>query len=77
MTAAPLPNEAEFQKTVLSRLDDLNSKVSDLETDVERFNDRLENHEKGMRWVVQLSFSLLISATVALVISALSLLLRS
>jgi len=35
-----------------------------------QFNQRLDNYEQGMRWVVQLAFALLISATVALVINA-------
>lgn len=35
-----------------------------------RFNERLDTYEQGMRWVVQLAFALVISATVALIINA-------
>lgn len=44
--------------------------IDKLTNDIGRFNDRLDNYEKGMRWVIQLSFGLLISATVALIVSA-------
>jgi hypothetical protein len=44
--------------------------IDKLTNDIGRFNDRLDNYEQGMRWVVQLAFALLISATVALVINA-------
>jgi hypothetical protein len=51
--------------------------IDQLTADIGRFNDRLDNYEKGMRWVIQLSFGLLISATVALIVSALTLLVRT
>mgnify|MGYP006291335047 FL=1 len=51
--------------------------IDQLTSDIGRFNDRLDNYEKGMRWVIQLSFGLLISATVALIVSALTLLVRT
>lgn len=51
--------------------------ISELTTDLRRFDERLDNYEKGMRWVVQLSFGLLISATVALIVSALTFLVRT
>ena len=44
--------------------------IDKLTNDIGRFNDRLDNYEQGMRWVVQLAFALLISATVALIINA-------
>jgi hypothetical protein len=44
--------------------------IDKLTNDIGRFNERLDNYEQGMRWVVQLAFALLISATVALVINA-------
>jgi cell division protein FtsX len=44
--------------------------VDKLTDDIGRFNERLDTYEKGMRWVVQLAFALLISATVALIINA-------
>ncbi len=50
--------------------------IDKLTNDMGRSNDRLDNYEKGMRWVIQLSFGLLISATVALIVSATTLLAR-
>ncbi|MFQ4135867.1 hypothetical protein PGN35_006060 [Nodosilinea sp. PGN35] len=44
--------------------------IDKLTDDIGRFNDRLDNYENGMHWVVQLAFALLISATVALIINA-------
>ena len=44
--------------------------IDKLTNDIGRFNERLDNYEQGMRWVVQLAFALLISATVALIINA-------
>ncbi|MBD2232075.1 hypothetical protein [Phormidium tenue] len=50
---------------------DQNAKAIDkLTDDIGRFNERLDTYEQGMRWVVQLAFALLISATVALIINA-------
>jgi tetrahydromethanopterin S-methyltransferase subunit B len=51
--------------------------IDELTNDIGRFNDRLDNYEQGMRWVIQLSFGLLISATVALIVSALTLLVKT
>ncbi|MBW4483605.1 MAG: hypothetical protein KME14_13765 [Tildeniella torsiva UHER 1998/13D] len=44
--------------------------IDKLTDDIGRFNERLDTYEQGMRWVVQLAFALLISATVALIINA-------
>jgi len=56
---------------------DRNAKAVDkLTDDLGRFNQRLDNYEQGMRWVVQLAFALLISATVALVVNATAFLVR-
>ncbi|WP_017299030.1 hypothetical protein [Nodosilinea nodulosa] len=44
--------------------------VDKLTDEIGRFNERLDTYETGMRWVVQLAFALLISATVALIINA-------
>ncbi|MBD2112730.1 MULTISPECIES: hypothetical protein [Cyanophyceae] len=38
--------------------------------DIGRLNGQLDTYKTGMRWVVQLAFALLISATVALIIDA-------
>jgi hypothetical protein len=44
--------------------------IDKLTANIGRFNDRLDTYEQGMRWVVQLAFALLISATVALIVNA-------
>lgn len=44
--------------------------IGKLTDDIGRFNEPLTTYEQGMRWVVQLAFALLISATVALIINA-------
>ena len=44
--------------------------ITKLTDDLGQFNQRLDNYEQGMRWVVQLAFALLISATVALIVNA-------
>lgn len=51
--------------------------IRDLTRDLSRFDERLDSYERGMRWVVQLAFGLLISATVALIVSALTFLVRT
>jgi cell division protein FtsX len=50
--------------------------IDRLTDDIGRFNERLDTYEKGMRWVVQLAFALLISATVALIVNAAAFLVR-
>lgn len=51
--------------------------IRDLTQDLSRFDERLDSYERGMRWVVQLAFGLLISATVALIVSSLTFLVRT
>lgn len=51
--------------------------IDQLTSGISRFNDRLDNYEKAMKWVIQLFFGLLISATVALSVSALTLLVKT
>ncbi|MDJ0708603.1 MAG: hypothetical protein QNJ46_35500 [Leptolyngbyaceae cyanobacterium MO_188.B28] len=47
-----------------------------LRQEVQRFNERFTNYQQVMQWVVQLAFTVLISATIALVVSALTFLLK-
>ena len=51
--------------------------IRELTSNLRRFDERFNNYEKGMRWVIRLSFGLLISATVALIVSALTFLVRT
>ncbi|MEM9005231.1 MAG: hypothetical protein AAGE59_17125 [Cyanobacteria bacterium P01_F01_bin.86] len=57
-------------------IDKLTADIAQLANEGQRYSDRLDNYEQGMRWVIQLSFGLLISATVALIVSALTFLVR-
>jgi hypothetical protein len=84
MTTTPQPTPEPTLTAIAEQLEQVTQGVGDIKADVdqlsqqvERFNDRLANYEQGMRWVVQLAFTLLISATVALVVSAITFLLRS
>jgi predicted PurR-regulated permease PerM len=72
-----LENVTQRLENVTQRLENVTQRLDGLGDKVDRFNDRLENYEQGMRWVVQMAFTLLISATVALVVSAITFLLRS
>jgi hypothetical protein len=54
-------------ENITQRLEKVTQRIDGLGDKVDRFNDRLENYKQGMRWVVQMAFTLLISATVALV----------
>ncbi len=48
----------------------LKTDVDTLTTDVERFNDRFSNYQQATRWVVQLAFTLIASATITVIITA-------
>jgi hypothetical protein len=41
-----------------------------LEAKIDGFNEKFDNYQKATQWVVQLSFSLIVSATVVTVISS-------
>lgn len=64
------PNTDNFQQEVLDRLDSLNEQVNRLTTDVERSNDRFTNYQQATQWVVQLAFTLIASATLTVIITA-------
>ncbi|MDX1976090.1 MAG: hypothetical protein SFT94_00300 [Pseudanabaenaceae cyanobacterium bins.68] len=59
----------EFQAQILSRLDKL-------DRNNERLNDKFDAYQKASDLVVRLSFTLIISATVALSISAITLIVK-
>jgi len=52
------------------------SEIRSLKADNERFNERLETYQKSSDIVVRLAFTLIISATVALAISAITLIVK-
>ena len=45
-------------------------KLSKLPADVEKFNDRFANYQQATQWVVQLAFTLIASATLTVIITA-------
>jgi hypothetical protein len=55
---------------VIERLDRLSTDVDRLSTDVERSNDRFSNYQQATQWVVQLAFTLIASATITVIVTA-------
>ncbi|MEB3338183.1 MAG: hypothetical protein VKJ46_12020 [Leptolyngbyaceae bacterium] len=51
-------------------LRDLADKLDKLTTEQERFNDRFSNYQQATQWVVQLAFTLIASATLTVIITA-------
>lgn len=48
----------------------LSDKVDKITADNEKFNDRFNNYQQATQWVVQLSFTLIASATVTVIITS-------
>ncbi|MDC0832848.1 hypothetical protein AY599_22950 [Leptolyngbya valderiana BDU 20041] len=44
--------------------------IRDLKQEVEQFNQKFENYQKAIQWVVQLAFSLIAAATVTVIVSS-------
>ncbi|MBE9116927.1 hypothetical protein IQ249_13550 [Lusitaniella coriacea LEGE 07157] len=53
-----------------TRVDRLSTDFEKLSTDVEKFNDRFTNYQQATQWVVQLAFTLIASATITVIITA-------
>ena len=77
MTTNLEPDEATFQQQVIDRLealkhsdDRIQQDVGQLKGEVERFNDRFSNYQQATQWVVQLAFTLIASATITVIITA-------
>ncbi|MBO1347870.1 MAG: hypothetical protein EBE86_010945 [Hormoscilla sp. GUM202] len=51
-------------------LADVVEKLEKLSNDVEKFNDRFSNYQQATQWVVQLAFTLIASATLTVIITA-------
>jgi hypothetical protein len=49
---------------------DVINKLDTLTEDVERSNERFNNYQQAVQWVVQLAFSLIASATITIIISS-------
>ena len=46
------------------------TELKSLKQEVERFNDRFTNYQQATQWVVQLAFTLIASATLTVIITA-------
>jgi hypothetical protein len=64
-------------RDVIGKLDKLSNDVDKLSNDVEKlsndgekFNDRFSNYQQATQWVVQLAFTLIVSATITIIISS-------
>ncbi|PSB29959.1 hypothetical protein C7B82_10040 [Stenomitos frigidus ULC18] len=55
---------------MLERLTALQRSDEELQQEVERFNDRFTNYQQATQWVVQLAFTLIASATLTVIITA-------
>lgn len=72
-----LDNLADKFNGLTDKFNGLNNELSKLTGDVERsseetrrFNDRFGNYQQATQWVVQLAFTLIASATLTVIITA-------
>jgi ABC-type transporter Mla subunit MlaD len=49
---------------------DVDSRIDKLDTKIDSFNDKFDNYQKASQWVVNLAFSLIVSATIITVASS-------
>ncbi|MCL1466186.1 hypothetical protein [Argonema galeatum] len=75
MTGTPnneptLTNVIEKLNKLSTDVDKLSTHVDKLSTHVEKFNDRFTNYQQATQWVVQLAFTLIASATITIIITA-------
>jgi hypothetical protein len=63
-------DEDSFQRQVLDRLENLQTDVDALKTDTERSGERFTTYQQATQWVVQLAFTLIASATITVIITA-------
>jgi hypothetical protein len=57
-------------KDIVRKLDILTADVEKLKDVVEKFNDRFSNYQQATQWVVQLAFTLIVSATVTVIVTS-------
>jgi hypothetical protein len=55
---------------IVEKLDKLSADFEKLSADSERFNERFGNYQQATQWVVQLAFTLIASATITIIITA-------
>ncbi len=51
-------------------LADIARQLTKLTEDVERFNERFSNYQQATQWVIQLAFTLIASATITVIVTA-------
>lgn len=64
-----MTQQTDRNKTLDDMYDQLSEQLADLSREVERSNDKFDTYQKTL-WVVQLSFSLIASATILTLASA-------
>ncbi len=62
--------QTDRNKTLDDVYDQLSEQLAELSREVERSNDKFDTYQKATQWVVQLSFSLIASATIITLASA-------
>jgi outer membrane murein-binding lipoprotein Lpp len=69
-----LSTEVEKLSTEVENLstevENLSTEVENLSTDVKKFDERFTNYQQATQWVVQLAFTLIASATITVIITA-------
>jgi hypothetical protein len=50
--------------------DNVNERIDGLSDNVDRHNEKFEVYQQGTRWVAQLAFTLIASATITVLVSA-------
>ena len=55
---------------ISGKVEELSGEVDKLATEQERFNDRFSSYQQASQWVVQLAFTLIASANLTVIITA-------
>ena len=55
---------------ISGKVEELSGEVDKLATEQERFNDRFSSYQQATRWIVQLAFTLIASANLTVIITA-------
>ncbi|HEY9908949.1 MAG TPA: hypothetical protein V6D18_15235 [Thermosynechococcaceae cyanobacterium] len=55
---------------ISGKVEELSGEVDKLATEQERFNDRFSSYQQATQWVVQLAFTLIASANLTVIITA-------
>lgn len=70
MTQSINPNREPTLLDVVNKIDGLSKEIDDLSKEVELSTERFGNYQQAVQWVVQLAFTLIASATITVIISA-------